>query len=110
AGFLGFYWWILRREFGCRAAWLAALILGSSGMWIGYSQVGVTDVPLAATFSAAMLLALPWVARRDVHMLPAASAMLGLAVLAKGLVPLALATPLVLPWAPGLSMPWGRRM
>src|SRR2546429_1501178 len=55
AGFLGFYWWILRREFGCRAAWLAALILGSSGMWIGYSQVGVTDLPLATTFSAAML-------------------------------------------------------
>jgi len=100
AGFLGLYWWILRREFGCRAAWLAALILGSSGMWIGYSQVGVTDVPLAATFSAAMLLALPWVARRDTRFLPAVSAMLGLAVLAKGLVPLALATPLVLPLPP----------
>ena len=42
----------------------AALILGTSGMWLGYSQVGVTDLPLAATFSAAMLLCLPWVARR----------------------------------------------
>ena len=30
--FLGLYWWILRREFGCRAAWLAALILGSSSL------------------------------------------------------------------------------
>jgi 4-amino-4-deoxy-L-arabinose transferase-like glycosyltransferase len=94
--FLVFYWWTLRREFGSRAAWMAALILGSSGMWVAYSQNGVTDVPLAATFSAAMLLALPWVARRDTRQLPAAAAMFGLAVLAKGLVPVALAAPLLL--------------
>jgi 4-amino-4-deoxy-L-arabinose transferase-like glycosyltransferase len=93
--FLGFYWWILRREFGRRAAWMAALILGTCGMWLGYSQVGVTDLPLTATFSAAMLLCLPWVARRDGKFLPAAGAMLGLAALAKGLVPLALAVPLI---------------
>jgi 4-amino-4-deoxy-L-arabinose transferase-like glycosyltransferase len=90
-GFLAFYWWTLRREFGERAAWLASLILGSSGMWVAYSQIGVTDLPLGATYSAAMLLALPWVARRDTRQLPAAAAMFGLAVLAKGLVPLALA-------------------
>ena len=95
-GFLAFYWWTLRREFGERAAWLASLILGSSGMWVAYSQIGVTDLPLGATFSAAMLLALPWVARRDTRQLPAAAAMFGLAVLAKGLVPLALAAPLVM--------------
>jgi 4-amino-4-deoxy-L-arabinose transferase-like glycosyltransferase len=93
--FLGFYWWILGREFGCRAAWMATLILGTTGMWIGYSQVGVTDLPLTATFSAAMLLCLPWVARRDGRFLPAAGALLGLAALAKGLVPLALAAPLI---------------
>ena len=95
-GFLAFYWWTLRREFGARAAWLASLILGSSGMWVAYSQIGVTDLPLAATFSAAMLLALPWVARRDTLLLPAAAALFGLAVLAKGLVPLALAAPLLM--------------
>ncbi len=95
-GFLAFYWWALRREFNCRAAWLATLILGSSGMWVAYSQNGVTDLPLAATFSAAMLIALPWVARRDTRQLPAAAAMFGLAVLAKGLVPLALAAPLLM--------------
>jgi 4-amino-4-deoxy-L-arabinose transferase-like glycosyltransferase len=95
-GFLVFYWWTLRREFGERVAWLATLILGTSGMWVAYSQIGVTDLPLAATFSAAMLLALPWVARRDTTQLPAAAAMFGLAVLAKGLVPLALAAPLVM--------------
>ena len=94
--FLAFYWWALRREFGCRAAWLATLILGTSGMWVAYSQNGVTDLPLAATFSAAMLLAMPWVARRDTRQLPAAAAMFGLAVLAKGLVPLALAAPLLM--------------
>ncbi len=94
--FLAFYWWTLCREFGCRAAWLATLILGSSGMWVAYSQNGVTDVPLAATFSAGMLLAMPWVARRDTSQLPAAAAMFGLAVLAKGLVPLALAPPLLM--------------
>lgn len=94
--FLVFYWWILRREFGCRPAWFSVLILGTAGMWLGFSQVGVTDLPLAATFSAAMLLALPWVARKDSRLLPVASAMLGLAVLAKGLVPLVLAAPLAL--------------
>ena len=54
-----------RREIGCRAAWMAALILGTSGLWVGYSQAGVTDIPLTAAYSAAMLLALPWVAKRD---------------------------------------------
>jgi len=98
--FLGFYWWILKREFGCRAAWIAVLILGTTGVWLGYSQVGVTDIPLAATWSAAMFLCLPWVARGEARYLPAAAAMLGLAVLAKGLVPIALALPLV--W-------WARR-
>jgi 4-amino-4-deoxy-L-arabinose transferase-like glycosyltransferase len=94
--FLAFFWWIVSREFGCRAASLATLILGTSAAWIGFSQVGVTDLPLTATFSAAMLLALPWIAKRETRTLPAASAVLGLAVLAKGLLPLALAAPLAL--------------
>ena len=94
--FLAFFWWTLRREFTYRAAWLGTLILGSSGMWVAYSQNGVTDIPLAVTYSTGMLLAMPWVARRDTRQLPAAAAMFGLAVLAKGLVPLALAAPLLL--------------
>jgi 4-amino-4-deoxy-L-arabinose transferase-like glycosyltransferase len=118
--FLVLYWWLLRREFGCRAAWMATLILGTTAAWIGFSEVGVTDLPLAAAFSAAMLLALPWVARRDTRYLPAASAMLAIAVLAKGLVPLVLAAPLawrlawwrdlvrVRVWAPFvvIALPW----
>jgi 4-amino-4-deoxy-L-arabinose transferase-like glycosyltransferase len=94
--FLGFYWWILNREFGCRAAALATLILGSTVAWIGFSQVGVTDLPLTVTFSAAMLLALPWIGKGDARFLPVASALLGLAVLAKYLLPLVLAAPLAL--------------
>ncbi|MEO8596557.1 MAG: glycosyltransferase family 39 protein [Candidatus Solibacter sp.] len=94
--FLVFYFRTLQREFSCRAAWLATLILGTSGMWVAYSQNGVTDIPLTTTYSAAMLLALPWVARRDTAGLPAAAALFGFAVLAKGLVPLPLAAPLLL--------------
>jgi 4-amino-4-deoxy-L-arabinose transferase-like glycosyltransferase len=96
AGFLVFYWWILRREFGARAAWFATLILGASGGWLVSSQVGVPDMPMTAAFSAAMLLALPWTARRDTRHLPLAAALLGLAVLAKGPVALVLAAPLCL--------------
>jgi 4-amino-4-deoxy-L-arabinose transferase-like glycosyltransferase len=96
--FLVFFWWILAREFGPRAAWLSTLILGTSAAWIGFSQVGVTDLPLTATFSAAMLLALPWIARRETRYLPAASALLGFAVLAKGLLPVVLAAPLAIGW------------
>jgi 4-amino-4-deoxy-L-arabinose transferase-like glycosyltransferase len=95
--FLVFFWWRLRREFGDRVAWMAALILATSAEWIGFSQVGATDLPMAAAFTAAILLALPWVERGETRGLTVAGAFLGLAVLAKGLVPLALAAPLVWP-------------
>jgi len=94
--FLGFYWWALNREFGCRAAWLATLILGTTVGWIGFTQVGVTDLPMSTAFSAAMLLALPWIGKGDAHRLPAVGALLGLAILAKYLLPLVLAAPLAL--------------
>jgi 4-amino-4-deoxy-L-arabinose transferase-like glycosyltransferase len=94
--FLGFFWWIVNREFGCRTASLATLVLGTTAAWIGFSQVGVTDLPLTAAFSAAMLLAVSWIGKRETGTLPAASAAMGIAVLAKGLVPLALAAPLAL--------------
>ncbi len=92
--FLAFFWWILNREFGCRAAWFGCLILGTSAAWLGFSQVGVTDLPLTVFYAAAMLLALPWVARGETRFLPWAAASLGAAVLAKSLVPVVLATPL----------------
>jgi 4-amino-4-deoxy-L-arabinose transferase-like glycosyltransferase len=97
AAFLVFFWWRLRREFGDTVAWMAALILATSAEWIGFSQIGATDLPMAAAFTAALLLALPWVARGETRGLTATGAFLGVAVLAKGLVPLALAAPLVWP-------------
>jgi 4-amino-4-deoxy-L-arabinose transferase-like glycosyltransferase len=96
--FLGFYWWILNREFGRLPAGFATAILGTSAAWIVSSQIGTTDLPLAATYSAAMLMALPWVRRRDPKLLPWAAALLGLAVLAKGPVAAVLACPILLAW------------
>ncbi len=96
AAFLIFFYWIVKREFGSFTAGAATMILGTSAAWVGFSQVGVTDLPLTAAFSAAMLLALPWIGKRDGRYLAAASASLGLAVLAKGLLPLVLAAPVAL--------------
>ena len=91
--FLAFFWWRVRIEWGSRAALLASAMLSTSAGWLAYSHVAVTDLPLAAFFSAAVLLSLPWVARGERSLLPAAAACLGLAALAKGLVPLALFLP-----------------
>lgn len=86
--FLLLYWWCLMREFGEPTAAASTGILATCGGWLLYAHVAVTDIPLAATFGAAMLLAwrgwLKW-----------AGVSLGLAVLAKGLVPIALALPLL---------------
>jgi 4-amino-4-deoxy-L-arabinose transferase-like glycosyltransferase len=94
-GFLFFYWRTLRREFGNVPALYSTAILATCGAWLVFSHVGVTDLPLTATFSAAMLLSLGWLERGDRRGLAAAAALLGAAVLAKGLVPLALALPLL---------------
>ncbi len=92
--FLIFFYWIVRREFGDPAASYATIILGTSAAWLAFSHIGVNDLPLAATFSAAMLVSLEWLEREDRRNLPLAAALLGVAVLAKGLVPLVLAIPL----------------
>jgi 4-amino-4-deoxy-L-arabinose transferase-like glycosyltransferase len=92
--FLAVYWWLLRREFGDWPAWCATAILGTSVGWMGFSQIGVTDLPMTAAFAAAMLFALRWIAKGDARFLPLTGALLGVAVLAKGLVPLVLAAPL----------------
>lgn len=95
AGFLTLFFFVLRREYDARAAAYATAVLGTSAAWLAYSRVAVTDLPLAVTFSAFLLLCLPWIARGDKRQLRVAGAMLGFAVLAKGLVPLVLALPLV---------------
>jgi 4-amino-4-deoxy-L-arabinose transferase-like glycosyltransferase len=92
--FLAFYWRALRRRFGPQAAWFSTAILGTSAAWLAFSYVGVTDLPMTAAFAAAMLLALGWLETGDRRLLPLSAALLGVAVLGKGLVPLVLAAPL----------------
>jgi 4-amino-4-deoxy-L-arabinose transferase-like glycosyltransferase len=93
--FLIFYQRVLEREFGRRPAWFAAAMLATCAGWLSYSRIGVTDLPMSATFSAAMLLCLAWVSSGERRGLLVAGMFLGLAVLAKGLVPIVLALPLL---------------
>ena len=93
--FLLVYHRLLRAEFGARAALLAAGILGTSALWVAFSQVAVTDLPMSAAYAAGMLLGLRWLSTGDRRWLAGASLLLALAVLAKGLVPLVLALPLL---------------
>ena len=92
--FLLFFYWALQREFGQAAAVYATAVLATSDGWLSLSHIGVTDLPMSAAFSAAMLLSLGWLERGERQWLPAAAALLGIAMLAKGLVPLVLAVPL----------------
>ncbi len=93
--FLIFFQWILVREFGAAAAWTATIMLATSAAWLGYSFIGATDLPMSATFGSAMLLSLEWLSNGNRRRLPFAAALLGAAVLAKGLVPLVLTLPLL---------------
>jgi 4-amino-4-deoxy-L-arabinose transferase-like glycosyltransferase len=95
--FLAFFFRRMRSWFNPDDALRSTLILGTSAGWIAMSQVGVTDVPLAVTFSAAMLVGFRLV-ESESPSIPTAvlsGSLFGLAVLAKGLVPLVLALPLV---------------
>jgi len=93
--FLIFFQCALSRAFGGKAAWTATVILGASAAWLGCSFIGTTDLPMTAAFSAAMLLSLEWLETGERRRLPIVSALLGVAVLAKGLVPLVLSLPLL---------------
>src|SRR5207248_40479 len=57
--FLVACFFLLWREFGAEAAALSAALLATSAGWITYSQLCLTDLPLAVFFSLAVLLALP---------------------------------------------------
>ena len=84
--FLVYFFITLRREFGEAAAFSAATILATSAGWLAFSRVAVTDLPMSAAFAASMLALLtgqPIVS----------GVLLGVAVLAKGLVPFALFLP-----------------
>jgi len=88
--FLLFFFRWLRREFSTAAAVAATGILATSAGWFSLSRVAVTDLPMAACFSAAMLLGMSTAPAS----LAVCGVLWGLAVLAKGLPPLVLAAPL----------------
>ena len=87
--FLIYFFILLRREFGDRAAWYASAILATSAGWLVYSHVAITDLPMSAAFAAAMLT----IFTANVRAALVAGVLLGLAILAKGLVPLVLFIP-----------------
>jgi 4-amino-4-deoxy-L-arabinose transferase-like glycosyltransferase len=96
--FLAISFALLRREFGTEAAAGSLALLATSAGWVTYSDLCLTDLPLAAFFSLAVFAALPMV--RDEpqtsHLrlrLLAIGACLGLAALSKGLVPVVLSLP-----------------
>jgi len=89
--FLVYFFVVLRREFGRRAAWYSATILATSAGWLAYSRVAITDLPMSAAFAAAMFGLFTGKTSDRESLI--AGIMLGLAVLAKGLVPLALFIP-----------------
>ena len=92
--FLLFFYWSLRNQFGVLAARYATLILATSAGWLAFSQTGSFDLPLAATLGAGLLWLLPWVEQSNARTrgrLPLFGALLGLSMLAKGLVGPALA-------------------
>jgi 4-amino-4-deoxy-L-arabinose transferase-like glycosyltransferase len=58
AGFLVFYWWVLRRLGRVREAYVAVVLLGATAGWMAVGNVAATDMPLAASFNACLLAAL----------------------------------------------------
>jgi 4-amino-4-deoxy-L-arabinose transferase-like glycosyltransferase len=96
---------LLKRVFGTQAASVATVLLATSAGWVAYSNLCLTDIPLAVFFSLAMFLSLPLLdGPAKTWRFLAIGVCLGLAMLAKGLVPLAL----LLPWAWLLRRHWRR--
>jgi 4-amino-4-deoxy-L-arabinose transferase-like glycosyltransferase len=98
--FLAGFFELLRREFCFRVAATATLLLACSVGWLAFSSLALTDAPLAICFSLAVLLLLPLIPpeRRyspsEVNLRFALAGLgMGLAVLAKGLVPILLLLP-----------------
>lgn len=94
-GFLAFYYFRMRLMFDGRVATHAVAILATCAGWIGFSRAAVTDIPLAVTFGSAMMLAVPWAISGERGGLPAAGILMGLALLAKGLLPGVLMLPML---------------
>lgn len=98
--FLLISFFLVRREFGNEAAFVSSVLLATSAGWLAYSQLCLTDLPLSVFFSLAVFLVLPLLrrelGRNETHFrIAAAGVCLGLGMLAKGLVPIALAVPFI---------------
>lgn len=98
--FVALFWWGVRRLEGLTIATTAAMVLAASAGWLAFSMIAATDLPLAVTFNAALLLGLLRLGGGPRWMALAAGVCFGLAVLAKGLVAAVLILPLL--W-------WARR-
>jgi len=86
AVFLFFYFVRLRNAFGLEAATFASLVLATSAGWAAFSQAGVFDLPLTATLCGALLMLMEWSEQPSrTGLLAWFGALLGLAVLSKGL-------------------------
>ena len=88
-GLLVFLYGFLKPRLGCGIALHSSILLAGSAGWLAFASVGVTDVLLTAHLTVSILLVLfggpAWLA----------GVFLGLAALAKGLVPFALFIPVV---------------
>ncbi|HEY1950603.1 MAG TPA: glycosyltransferase family 39 protein [Bryobacteraceae bacterium] len=90
---------LLRTEFGGEVAGASLVLLATSAGWVAYSELALTDLPLAAFFSLAIFLSLPLVRESTAAVQISRwrfiwiGACLGMAMLAKGLVPLVLFVP-----------------
>ena len=93
--FLVFFYIWTRREWGRSAAAYATAVLSTSAGWLAYSRVAVTDLPLSVMSGASLLLLLRWIRSGGRRGLVASGLLLGMAALAKGLVPLVLAAPVL---------------
>lgn len=96
--FLGLFFLLLNREFGRTHAAFATGMLATSAGWLAYSELCLTDIPVAVFFSVAVLIALPLTRgvsqqNRVGLRMAVIGICVGLGMLAKGLVPIALAAP-----------------
>jgi 4-amino-4-deoxy-L-arabinose transferase-like glycosyltransferase len=91
-GFLIYFFLALRREFDEHVAFYSTTILATSAGWLAFSHVAVTDLPMSAALGVAMLIGFRTATVRESV---SAGALLGLAILAKGLVPLVLFLPAI---------------
>ena len=99
--FLIYFFRTIREEFDEPTAATATAVLATSAGWVAYSDAGVFDAPVAAFTSAALLALVPWVRDPDSpnarRCMPAFGALLGIAVLSKGLVGPVIATLALVP-------------